>query len=130
MTTALDTDYVRFELDGNLLIATYKKGKKINLEAAHQIVKDRLDFTQSRPVLTLLCNQGVISFDKDARSFLTSPESSKGVKAAAILSDSSATAIIGNFIIKVNRPEIPVRLFTSKEKAIEWLRSKSNLLIP
>lgn len=121
----LETDYVLFELEDDLLIATYKKGKKIGLEAARQIVRDRVDFTQGVPVLALLANQGVISIDKDARAYLSSPEGTRGIKAAAILSDTAATAIIGNFIIQVNKPHIPVRLFINRERAIGWLRTKS-----
>ena len=70
MTPILDTDYVRFELEDDLLIATYKKGKKITLEVAQQIVRDRMEFTEGRTVLVLLQNQGVISFDKAARDYL------------------------------------------------------------
>jgi hypothetical protein len=125
MTPILDTDYVRFELEDDLLIATYKKGKKITLEVAQQIVRDRMEFTEGRTVLVLLQNQGVISFDKAARDFLASREGTSGVKAAAILSDTPATAMIGNFLIRVNRPHMPARLFTNKERAIGWLRTKS-----
>jgi hypothetical protein len=125
MTPALETTYVRLEMEGDLLIATYKKGQKISLQVAQQIVKDRMEYTGHQPVLTLLCNQGVISFDKDARAYLSSPEGVRGIKAAAILSDTPTTAMIGNFIIKVNRPRIPVRIFTNRERAVAWLKTKS-----
>lgn len=125
MSPLLETEYIQFELEGDLLIATYKKGKKIDASVARQIVRDRVEFTQGRPVLVLLVNQGVISIDKDARAYLSSPEGTAGIKAAAILSDTAATAIIGNFIIQVNKPHIPVRLFINRERAVGWLRTKS-----
>jgi len=124
MTPILDTAYVRFELDGNLLIATYKKGKTITLEIAKKIVQDRIDFTEHQPVLVLLVNQGGLSFNKEARDYLASAEATEGIKAAVILSDTAATAMIGNFIIKVNKPHIPVRMFTNRAHAISWLNSK------
>jgi hypothetical protein len=125
MNTQLETEFVRLELEDGMLIATYKKGKKTSLDVARQIVRDRVEFTDGVPVIALICNQGVISFDKEARAFLSSREGTKGIKAAAILSDDAATAMIGNFIIKVNKPHIPVRLFTNRERAIGWLRTKS-----
>ena len=125
MSPLLETDYVQFELEGEILIATYKKGKKIDLNAARQIVQDRIDFTGGKTVLVLLCNQGVISIDKEARAYLSSLDGTQGIKAAAILSEVAATAIIGNFIIQVNKPHIPVRLFINRERALGWLATKA-----
>jgi hypothetical protein len=125
MSPILETEYVRFEWEDDILVATYKKGKKVDLQAAQQIVRDRIDYTGGVPVLVLLCNQGVISIDKEARAYLSSPDGIQGIKAAAILSDTAATAIIGNFIIQVNKPHIPVRLFINRERAVGWLRTKS-----
>ena len=125
MTPALDTAYVRFELDGNLLTATYKKGKTITLQIAKEIVQDRINFTKHQPVLVLIVNQGGLSFNKEAREYLSSAEGIQGIIAAVILSETVATAMIGNFIIKVNKPHIPVRMFTNRSKALTWLRSKA-----
>ena len=125
MNPQLETDYVRFELEGDILVATYKKGKKINLEVARQIVQGRVDFMEGEPVVVLICNQGVISFDKEARAYLSSAEGTEGIKAAAILSETAATAIIGNFIIQVNQPHIPVRMFTNRDRAVGWLKTKA-----
>jgi hypothetical protein len=124
MIPVLDTAYVRFEFDGDILIATYKKGRTITLEAARDIVRERIEFTEGQPVGVLLVDRGVSSFDKAARDYLASSEGTRFIKAGAILCEGPATAIIGNFIIKVNKPTIPVRLFTNKERAIGWLKNK------
>lgn len=120
----LDTAYVRFEFEDDVLIATYKKGRRITLEVARDIVRERLAFTEGRAVKVLLIDRGVSSFDKAARDYLASPEGSNLITAAAILCESSATAVIGNFFVKVNKPPIPVRLFTNRERAMGWLRIK------
>ncbi|WP_133995812.1 DUF7793 family protein [Dinghuibacter silviterrae] len=125
MSPILETEYVRFEMEGDILVATYKKGKKVDLQAAQQIVRDRVEYTGGAPVLVLLCNQGVISIDKESRAYLSSQEGTHGIKAAAILSDTAATAIIGNFIIQVNKPHIPVRLFINRDRALGWLKTKA-----
>lgn len=59
----------------------------------------------------------------EARNYLTQPESGKYTMARALLISSLAQRIIGNFIINVQKPDPPVRLFNTEKDAIKWLRS-------
>ena len=121
MAKYLDTSYVYFEMHDDLLIGAYKKGLKINLEIAKQIVKTRLEFTDYQPKLTLALNWGVISMDKKARDYLSSAEGVRGVIAGAIVLDSPVGSFLGNFFLSVSKPRVPARIFTKKEDAIKWL---------
>jgi hypothetical protein len=42
--------------------------------------------------------------------------------ATALIVDSPVGRIIGNFFIGMNKPGIPVKIFDSEDKAIQWLR--------
>lgn len=121
MVRELDTPYVHYEIKDKLLVATFKKGLKIDLEIAKEIVKDRLSFTEGKMTVALVYNQGVVSMNKKARDFFSSPDGNKNLKAGAIIIDSSFTAVLGNFLLSVNKPNIPARLFTDTEKATQWL---------
>jgi len=121
MAKFLDTSYVYLELHDDLLIGTYKKGLKINLEIAKEIVKARLEFTDHKPKLTLALNQGVVSMDKKARDYLSSDEGVRGVIAGAIVLDSPVGSFLGNFYLSVSKPKVPARIFTKREDAIKWL---------
>jgi len=129
MAKFLDTSYVYFELDDDLLIGSYKKGLKINLEIAKEIVKARLEFIDYKPKLTLVFNLGVISMDKKARDYLSSEEGVRGVIAGAIVLDSPVGSFLGNFYLSVSKPKVPARIFTRKQDAIKWL-SKFRKTIP
>jgi len=118
----LDTPYVHYQIRNKVLIATFKKGMKIDLEAAKHIVQDRLAFTGNKMMVALVYNQGVQGMDKEARDFLSSPQGNKGLKAGAIVMDSAFTSILGNFFLSVNKPNIPARLFTNEEQAMKWLQ--------
>jgi hypothetical protein len=120
-----ETDVIILELEDDFLIATYKKGIRIDLEVARQVVHDRLEFTGGRPVVALIENLGVISVTKEARAYFSSALGISGIKAVAILYNNPTAAILGNFIVRVNRPQIPVRLFSNRERAIGWLRTKA-----
>lgn len=122
MTKILDTPYVYYELQDDLLIGSYKKNLKITLPIAKEIVKTRLEFTDHKPVLAIAYNLGVASMDKQARDYLASEEGVKGVIAGAIVLNSPVGSFIGNFYLFVGKPRIPSRIFSKKETAIKWLQ--------
>jgi hypothetical protein len=121
MKQELDTNYVHLELRDGMLVGTYKKGLKINLSIAREIVQSRLAFTDNKTLPALIFNQGVISMDKEARQFLSSADGIKGLKAAAIILDSPFGSFLGNFFLAVNKTSMPVRIFTNAGSASKWL---------
>lgn len=121
MSNVQDTPYVLLEMKDGILHGTYKKGLKMDIEVAHAIVAARLKFTEGKTVPAVIFNQGVISMDKAARDFLASPDGTKGIKAAAMMLDSAFSSFLGNFYLSVNKPPMPVRIFTNTNAAIKWL---------
>ena len=121
MVKVLDSRYVYLELHDDLLIGTYKKGLKINLEIAKEIVRAWQDFTEHKPVLQLVYNAGVVSMDKKARDYLSSDEAVGKIIAGAIVLDSPFGSFLGNFYLSVSKPKIPARIFSKTENALKWL---------
>ncbi len=121
MTNVLDTPYVTFDIQESILRATYKKGIKITLPIAKEVVEARLKLTIDKNYLAIVYNQGVVSMDKPARDFLASPDGTKGLKAVAMMLDSAFSSFLGNFYLSVNKPPMPVRIFTNTGAAIKWL---------
>lgn len=126
MNTKFEGKYIDLELVDGILIGTYKKNIKINLEVAKEIVYTRLNFTNQVPYPAMVVNQGVISMDKAARDFLSSAAGVEGILAGAIIIDSVFTSYLGNFYLQVSRPKIPSRIFTSKSDAMQWLQQFKN----
>ena len=121
MAKILDTQYVYLELHDDLLIGTYKKGLKIDLDIAKEIVRTWQDFTEHKPVLQLVYNQGVVSMDKKARDYLSSKEAVGKIIAGAIVLDSPFGSFLGNFYLTVSKPKMPARIFSNTEAALKWL---------
>ena len=44
------------------------------------------------------------------------------ISACAMLIDSPLSKILSNFYLGINKPRYPFRVFTNKQKAIEWLK--------
>ena len=121
MNKILDTPYVYYELMGDLLVATYKKDLKVNLEMAREIIKERHEFTDHKPVVLLVYNQGVVRMDKKAKELLASGDGVKGIIAAAIVVGSPFTSFMANFFVSVNKPKMPARVFSDPQGALKWL---------
>jgi hypothetical protein len=116
-------DFVDLEMHDKYLIARYKAGPKIDLSAAKIILNERLEFTNYKSVPVLVIDSGLVSMDKQARDFLSSDEAIKGIRASAIISSSVVNSMLVNFILKISRPNLPVKVFTDLTAAENWLNS-------
>lgn len=75
-----------------------------------------------RPAPLLVDIGGSRSISKDARTFLEGTEAAETVLAVALLVSSPVSRVIGNFMSHINHPQRPLQLFSSEDKALEWLR--------
>ena len=116
-----ETDYVQLKLCDGIIYITYKKGVTINLSVAKEIVKTRIEFTSNLVFPMLLFDEGVKSIDKEARDFFSSKEGIAKLSACAMVLKSVYSTFLGNFLIKITNPPIPVKIFTEEKKAKEWI---------
>ena len=121
MNKKLDTPFVSFEIEKDILIASYKPNARITLKDAKEIVASRMAFIEGKPMPTLILNHGIVKMDKKARDFFASPEGIAGVKCAALLLSSGFISLTTNFFLKVTKTKLLVKTFTDKQEAIEWL---------
>ena len=59
----------------------------------------------------------------EARDFVTSDEGIRFSLAHAFVTASLAHKIIGNFIIRVQKAKIPIKIFNNRKDALDWLDS-------
>lgn len=122
MSLQADTTYVSYIFhDDGILEAIYKPNVKVDEQVARTVIKERLEMQAGRSFFTLIRAEGDVQIDKAARVYLASPEGTKNIHAAAFLPHNGITVIIGNFIIQVQRPTTPARLFLDRKYAIAWL---------
>lgn len=74
-------------------------------------------------IYPLLVNlKGIHYISKEARDHFSMQNRTAGVKAIGMLIKSPGSRIIGNFFLGLNKPTVPTKLFTDKDKAIQWLK--------
>lgn len=59
---------------------------------------------------------------------MTTSEIGKNRKGAAFAINSLSQKLLGNFYLKVNKPNEPTKLFSDKAKSIEWAKELLNKL--
>jgi hypothetical protein len=61
------------------------------------------------------------SMTRDARQFFTVRNRNSKINTIGIVTRSPVSKIIANFFLRVNKPDMPCKLFNSKEKALIWV---------
>jgi hypothetical protein len=63
------------------------------------------------------------SITKEARDYFSMKGRESKIVAFAILINSPLSKIIANFFMGLNKPRVPVKLFTDEDLAIEWCKN-------
>jgi hypothetical protein len=111
------------EQNPDIIIGVYSPKLEIDLPIAHELIANRLAFSEGKPVYTLIDFTNVKSVTKDARDYMNSPEGGlKGILAGAFLSNNVVATLFINLYLKISKPPVPAKFFTNREEAIKWLR--------
>lgn len=120
-THETSTSVLQFSRETGILIVRAKADSELTADLA------RLDFTIARKMVgnlrvPVLSDVRLLErHSPEVRSFYSSPEMQESMSAMAILVDSLATRLLGNFFIYISRPPYPTQLFTQEAAALTWL---------
>lgn len=104
----------------------FEKGFEGELEDAKVIVQRISQFClNNEPVFLLAVYAEDNFFSKEARQYIASKEVNAIVKAEALVINSMALRIMGNFYLKVNKPHRESKLFKHRAEALSWLMHKT-----
>lgn len=119
----VETPYITMWMEGDILCATYKDNLHIDLDIARQVVDDRLTYSQDKSFYCYVDMRGIRSITREARQHLAERGSDQ-VTAGALLVESILNKTLGNIFLLVDKPRVPIRMFTKKAEAIDWLKQK------
>ena len=103
-----------------------KESEFIEVEDVKDMHKAHLELVDETYFCVLLdTSMGYFNTSKDARDLIASKEYAKVMRATALVVNTLATQLAGNFFIKLSKPNAPTRLFTDESEAISWLRGFS-----
>ncbi|MEI6123373.1 MAG: STAS/SEC14 domain-containing protein [Bacteroidota bacterium] len=106
--------------DGIVFIAT--NFEEYTAEMVEEGIKKRLELTKDKSFPMLGDIRKIKNFTREARQRLAQKDAGYGTKAAAILINSRLQEAMYNFFNAIYKAPAPAKMFTDKEKAIEWLQ--------
>jgi hypothetical protein len=117
----LETTYIKIWKEGGILYSVFAEGLHIDIEIARKCVEARITFSRGISYPVFIDMKGIRSVTKEARDYLAD-EGSRLIKGGALLVDSALTKMLGNIFLQINKPQVPLKLFTDKDEAREWLQ--------
>lgn len=96
----------------------------IDTEEVLKIKEANKQLTDGRPYAVLVNSGLFTSITKEARELSASTEFAQMTIAKALLVHSLGHRIVGEFYIKINKPLIKTKVFSNRDKAIEWLNKE------
>ena len=117
----LENEFVEIWFQGGLVYEVFKPYTSITVKAAEIIVRDRLKVSDGKTSPIFIDLRNVVTIDNASRSFLAQTEAVEYLTAGAILITNEIQRLLMNLWLKIDKPLIPTRGFTDKEKALQWL---------
>ena len=122
MSTFLEeTKYARYFIETGIMHIIFQPELVITIEVAKQMSEDRIRICKGVGMPLYVDANALASIDTQARKYFATGESLLYAKAVGILAESLVTKLAVNLYMKVDKPLVPVKLFTTREKALKWL---------
>jgi hypothetical protein len=116
------TANISYDSISRILRIEILENAEIELADALQNYEATKILTKRDNYLVLVDGRVNLSVSREARTFAAQSKND-GCTATAFIITSTANKLIGNFYINVNKPSTPTKIFSSEDKAIEWLDS-------
>lgn len=117
------TDSFEIWYEDGIIFTEFEKNTVLNLEISHQVVAARLAVSNKCPTPIFIDLTNVFYTDTKARKYMATKEAVEFITAGAFLLDNEIMRLAGNIFIQIDKPLIPTKLFTDKDKALQWLQA-------
>lgn len=104
--------------DGIIRIKTFPNSQ-MNLDDAKEGSRFVDKLRKGKGSVIFIDMRETASMDRESRKYYSELESNIAV---ALLVESPLSKIIGNFFVGLNKTSYPLKIFSSEEKALDWLK--------
>ncbi len=117
----MDTPYASMWMEGGILYCKFAHDLHVSLDVARACVELRIFFSKSKSYPLLIDMRGIKSTTRESRKYMATVGSTL-VTAGALITGSRFNTTIANIFLTIDKPPVPTKLFTSEEKARQWLK--------
>ncbi len=112
-------DFIK--LSENIIENVIKKDIELDVDDVIQLKNMNQSLANNKPYCVLVIPHEFSSLTKEGREYMATISISDKTIAIAIVSTSLAHKIVANFYLSINKPLVQTKLFSTREKALEWL---------
>ncbi len=124
MPDKITTDHAEIEmLNDEILSLRFLPKTDINLEIAKETVEASSKVSQNRMHANLVDMRKMIFMSNDARKYFAK-QNKETVYAIAVIINSKLHRSFANLYLKINKPNIPTKMFDTEEEALKWLEEE------
>lgn len=116
----VENDFIKFWIEDNILYSQFKKPTDGTIDNIKAIIDLRHQISDDKKQYWCYDLNGIKSHDKDARDYAEKNGQEHLYACAAILNSHIAKFILNTFTMLKN-PTVPLKGFTKKNDAINWL---------
>jgi uncharacterized Fe-S cluster-containing protein len=122
-----ETKCAKFSLlEDGILSIQLLANSEIDISESKLMQKLSLEITRGEKFVALIDAREAFFVSKESREWGSTAEAQKNMVAQAIVVNSLANRLIGNFIIQFHKPIAKTRLFSDEKSALQWLRDQKN----
>jgi hypothetical protein len=116
-------------IEPDIILASFARGTRLDLEMARQIVAQRLHVTNNKKHYLVANASNVLSITAEAKKFLQKPDNGLlNISGAALIASNPLSALIANIFIKTPADFI-TRFFSNERDALNWIRIQKNRVL-
>lgn len=104
-----------------IVVSEYKAEFELDLDFAKEINRQIGILTKGKAMPQLFIACPGLSVSKEVREWGVTNTANRYTLTSAVVCNQLSHRIIGNFLIKVQKPPRPTKMFSKYEDAIEWL---------
>lgn len=116
----VENDFIKFWIEDGILYSQFKKPIIINMEKIKALIELRTEISAGEKQYWCYDFKNIESYDKEARDYAEIYGQEDLYACAAIFNSHIAKFTLNTFMI-LKTPLIPLKGFTKKQEAVNWL---------
>lgn len=117
----VENDFVKFWIEDDILYSQFKKPIEGSVENIKSIIDLRTEISVGKNQYWCYDFNGIKSYNKEARDY-ADKYGQEHLDACAVILNSHITKFILNTFMMLKNPTVPLKGFTNKMEAVNWLK--------
>ena len=119
----IELPYVSVTFEAPVVYYKYREGTELGLPQMKEVIQAAEKLSWSRPYFTFSDVTAKMSVTAEGRRYIMDFRHMPYFRGAAVLVKTSSMRVALNFFSHFVKKKYPLKAFTTKESAIEWLRT-------